>query len=88
MTARTPITVAQAIYDEPRYLERHEQVFLAAVHRIQNHCARTKGEAARAWGDGSRAATATADLANRQCAADLAAALAAYDAAREAMADA
>jgi hypothetical protein len=52
---RSAVTVAQALYDEPRDLARHEQEFLSAVHRITMECARTKGEAVRAWGDGSRA---------------------------------
>ena len=32
--ARSAVTVAQALYDEPRDLARHEQEFLTAVHRI------------------------------------------------------
>jgi hypothetical protein len=78
---RCAVTVAQALYDEPRDLDRHEQEFLADVHRITHECARTKGEAARAWGDGSRASTAVAFLADSKCADHLARALQRYDAA-------
>jgi hypothetical protein len=78
---RSAVTVAQALYDEPRDLKRHEQDFLAAVHRITMECARTKGEAIRAWGDGSRAFEAVAYLANSKQAGHLARALARYDAA-------
>jgi hypothetical protein len=76
---RSAIAVAQALYDEPRDLDRHEQEFLAAVHRITMECARTKGEAVRAWGDGSRACEAVAYLANSKQASHLARALARYD---------
>jgi hypothetical protein len=78
---RCAVTVAQALYDEPRDLDRHEQEFLADVHRITHECAHTKGEAARAWGDGSRASTAVAFLADSKCADHLARALQRYDAA-------
>jgi hypothetical protein len=88
MPARSAISVAQALYDEPRDLVRHEQEFLAAVHRITMECARTKGEAVRAWGDGSRAFEAVAYLANSKCAGHLARALTRYDAAAAAMDDA
>jgi hypothetical protein len=83
--ARSAITVAQALYDEPRDLERHEQEFLTAVHRITMECVRTKGEAIRAWGDGSRACEAVAYLANSKQAGHLARALTRYDAAAAAM---
>jgi thioredoxin reductase len=86
--ARSAITVAQALYDEPRDLERHEQEFLSAVHRITMECARTKGEAVRAWGDGSRAFEAVAYLADSKQASHLARALTRYDAAAAAMEDA
>src|SRR5947208_15610279 len=79
-SARSAITVAQALYDEPRDLNRHEQEFLTAVHRITMECARTKGEAVRAWGDGSRAFEAVAYLADSKQAGHLARALAHYDA--------
>jgi hypothetical protein len=85
---RSAITVAQALYDEPRDLRRHEQEFLTAVHRITMECARTKGEAIRAWGDGSRACAAVAYLANSKCADHLARALTRYAAAATAMDDA
>jgi hypothetical protein len=85
MPARSAISVAQALYDEPRDLVGHEQEFLAAVHRITMECARTKGEAVRAWGDGSRAFEAVAYLANSKCAGHLARALTRYDAAAAAM---
>jgi hypothetical protein len=78
---RSAVTVAQQLYDEPRDLQRHEQEFLAAVHRITMECARTKGEAIRAWGDGSRACEAVAYLANSKQAGHLARALERYDAA-------
>jgi hypothetical protein len=78
---RSALTVAQALYDEPRDLARHEQEFLTAVHRITMECARTKGEAVSAWGDGSRAFAAVAYLANSKQAAHLARALERYDAA-------
>ena len=82
---RSAVAVAQALYDEPRDLERHEQEFLTAVHRITVECARTKGEAVRAWGDGSRAFAAVAYLANSKQASHLARALERYDAAIAAM---
>jgi hypothetical protein len=82
---RSAVTVAQALYDDPRDLARHEQEFLKDVHRITMECARTKGEAIRAWGDGSRACEAVAYLANSKCAGHLARALARYDAAITAM---
>jgi hypothetical protein len=84
-STRSAVTVAQQLYDEPRDLERHEQDFLAAVHRITMECARTKGEAIRAWGDGSRACTAVAFLANSKQDGHLARALERYDAAVAAM---
>jgi hypothetical protein len=80
-SVRCAVGVAQALYDEPRDLNRHEQQFLADVHRITCECARTKGEAARAWGDGSRASAAVAFLADGKCADHLGRALARYDAA-------
>jgi hypothetical protein len=79
--ARSAVSLAQALYDEPRDLRRHEQEFLTAVHRITMECARTKGEAVRAWGDGSRAFEAVAYLADSKQAGHLARALARYDAA-------
>jgi hypothetical protein len=79
--ARSANTVAQALYDEPRDLERHEQEFLAAIHRITMECARTKGEAIRAWGDGSRAYQAVAYLASSKQDGHLARVLERYDAA-------
>src|ERR1700730_11524009 len=82
---RSAVTVAQQLYDEPRDLERHEQEFLAAVHRITMECARTKGEAVRAWGDGSRAYEAVASLANSKQCGHLARALKRYDAAASAI---
>jgi hypothetical protein len=82
---RSAVTVAQALYDEPRDLARHEQEFLTTVHRITMECARTKGEAVRAWGDGSRAFEAVAYLANSKQAAHLARALERYDTAIAAM---
>jgi hypothetical protein len=82
---RSAVAVAQVLYDEPRDLKRHEQEFLSAVHRITMECARTKGEAVRAWGDGSRAYEAVAYLANSKQAAHLARALERYDAAIAAM---
>src|SRR5258708_39091150 len=84
---RTAVTVAQALYDEPRDLVRHEQEFLSAVHRITMECARTKGEAIRAWGDGSRACEAVAFLANSKQTSHLDRALKRYDAAIAAMHD-
>jgi hypothetical protein len=84
-SVRSSITVAQQLYDEPRDLEHHEQEFLAAVHRITMECARTKGEAIRAWGDGSRACEAVAFLANSKQDGHLARALERYDAAVAAM---
>jgi hypothetical protein len=78
---RSAVTVAQVLYDEPRDLAPHEQDFLTAVHRITMECARTKGEAVRAWGDGSRAYEAVAYLANSKQDGHLARALARYDAA-------
>lgn len=83
--ARSAITVAQALYDEPRDLARHEQEFLTAVHRITMECARTRGEAIRAWGDGSRACEAVTYLANSKQAGHLTRALERYDAAAAAM---
>jgi hypothetical protein len=80
-SARSAINVAQTLYDEPRDLDRHEQEFLTAVHRITMQCARTKGEAVRAWGDGSRAYEAVAYLANSKQDDHLARALERYDAA-------
>jgi hypothetical protein len=86
MTApRNAITVAQALYDEPGDLAPHEQEFLIAVHRVTMECARTKGEAVRAWGDGSRAYEAVAYLANSKCAQHLARALERHDAVAAAM---
>lgn len=70
---------AQALYDEPRDLVRHEQEFLTAVHRITMECARTKGEAVRAWGDGSRAYAAVAYLADSKQQQGLTRALERYD---------
>jgi hypothetical protein len=78
---RSAITVAQALYDEPRDLERHEQEFLTAVHRITMERARTKGEAVCAWGDGSRAYEAVKYLADSKQAGHLDRALKRYDAA-------
>src|SRR3984893_14094134 len=85
--ARCAVTVAQALYDEPRDLARHEQEFLSDIHRITMECARTKGEAIRAWGDGSRAYEAVAYLANSKETGHLARALGRYDAAQAAMDD-
>jgi hypothetical protein len=82
---RSAVSVAQALYDEPRDLAHHEQEFLTTVHRITMDCARTKGEAIRAWGNGSRAFEAVAYLANSKQAAHLARALERYDAAVAAM---
>jgi hypothetical protein len=82
---RSAIAVAQALYDEPRDLARHEQEFLAAVHRITMECARTKGEAIRAWGDGSRAYEAVKYLADSKQGGHLNRALERYDAAITAM---
>jgi hypothetical protein len=82
---RSALAVAQALYDEPRDLLRHEQEFLAAVHRITMECARTKGEAVSVWGDGSRAYEAVAYLANSKCAGHLVRALQRHDAAAAAM---
>jgi hypothetical protein len=82
---RSAFAVAQALYDEPRDLARHEQEFLTAVHRITMECARTKGEAVRAWGDGSRACEAVAYLANSKQACHLVRALERYDAAINAL---
>jgi hypothetical protein len=82
---RSALSVAQALYDEPRDLARHEQDFLTAVHRITMECARTKGEAVRAWGDASRACEAVACLANSKESGHLARALERYDAAIAAM---
>lgn len=79
------LTLAQALYDEPRELKRHERDFLAAVHRITMECARTKGEAVRAWGDGSRAYEAVASLADSKQSGHLARALKRYDAATSAI---
>src|SRR5438552_17609914 len=79
--ARSAVSIAQALYDEPRDLAPHEQEFLTAVHRITMQCARTKGEAVRAWGDGSRAYEAVAYLANSKQDDHLARALERYDAA-------
>jgi hypothetical protein len=76
---RSAITVAQALYDEPRDLVQHEQEFLTAVHRITMECVRTKGEAIRAWGEGSRACEAVSFLANSKQASHLARALDRYD---------
>jgi hypothetical protein len=84
-TPRNAISVAQALYDEPRDLAPHEQEFLIAVHRITMECARTKGEAVRAWGDGSRAYEAVSYLASSKCAEHLARALERHDAAAVAM---
>jgi hypothetical protein len=84
---RSAVTVAQALYDEPRDLARHEQEFLTAVHRITMECVRTKGEAIRAWGEGSRACEAVAFLANSKQARHLARALDRYDAAAAALED-
>jgi hypothetical protein len=86
-SARSAINVAQTLYDEPRDLDRHEQEFLTAVHRITMECARTKGEAIRAWGDGSRACEAVAFLANSKQDGHLARALERYDAAVAALED-
>jgi hypothetical protein len=80
---RSAIAVAQGLYDEPRDLKRHEQEFLTAVHRITMECARTKGEAIRAWGDGSRAYEAVKYLANSKQAGHLNRALERYDAAMD-----
>jgi len=85
--ARSAVTVAQGLYDEPRDLAPHEQEFLTAVHRITMQCARTKGEAVRAWGDGSRAYDAVAYLANGNQDNHLARALERYDAAEAALKD-
>ncbi|MDB5514216.1 MAG: hypothetical protein JWQ17_974 [Tardiphaga sp.] len=86
-SARSAIPVAQTLYDEPRDLDRHEQEFLTAVHRITMECARTKGEAIRAWGDGSRACEAVTYLANSKQTGHLARALERYDAAVAALED-
>jgi hypothetical protein len=82
---RSALTVAQGLYDDPRDLKRHELEFLSAVHRITMECARTKGEAIRAWGDGSRAYEAVKYLANSKQAGHLDRALERYDAAITAM---
>jgi hypothetical protein len=62
MTATThpAITVAQALYDEPRDIVRHEQEFLATVHRIQGDCIRTKAASMALSGLGSKTYLATA----------------------------
>lgn len=85
MTARTAEQVAAALYNEPRDLLRHEQEFLTAVHRITVECARTKGDAVRAWGDRTRAYDAVVFLANQKCADHLSRALERYDATVAAM---
>ena len=84
---RSAMAVAQALYDEPCDLAPHEQEFLSAVHRITMQCARTKGEAVRAWGDGSRAYEAVAYLANSKQDDHLARALERYDAMEAALED-
>jgi hypothetical protein len=73
------ITKAQEIYDRPGELRPNEQIFLTEVHKITMHCVRTKGQAARDWGNGSRAYEATAYLADRKQSADLAFALDTYE---------
>jgi hypothetical protein len=85
MSPRTAITIAAEIYDKPRDLLRYEQDLLTAVHRITMDCARTKGEAIRAWGDRSRASDAVAFLADSKCADHLCRALERYDVAVDAM---
>jgi hypothetical protein len=64
-TTHPAITKAQELYDLPRDLDHHEQDLLKSVHRITMACARTKDEAVRLYGDGSRAYKGTEYLANR-----------------------
>jgi len=73
------ILKAQEVYDRPGELDGNEQTFLGHVHRITMHCARTKGDANRAWGDGTRAAAAVAFLADSKCNCELSRALTAYE---------
>lgn len=95
MIARTAETVAAEIYAsrDPESgllhdLTSHEAEFLTAFHRIGMECARTKGEAIRAWGDGSRAYDAVAFMANQSRADEYAKALAKFDAAVAVLEDA
>jgi hypothetical protein len=87
MTATThpAITVAQALYDEPRDIVRHEQQFLAAVHRIRGDCIRTKAASIALSGLGSKTYLATAYRADQTEADGLTKALAVY---REALEEA
>lgn len=80
---KDPIVIAQAIYDRPGDLVRHEQEFLSAVHRITMECAHVKCHAMSNFGDGSKTHLAIAYAADDACKLDLAAALARYEAACE-----
>lgn len=85
MTATThpAITVAQALYDEPRDIVRHEQQFLTSVHKIRNACIRTKAASIALSGLGSKTYLATAFNADQAEADGLTKALAVYQEALE-----
>jgi hypothetical protein len=82
---RTAEQVAAELYEEPRDLLRHEQEFLAAVHRITMTRARILGEAVRGYGDRSPLYDTIKWTADHDCARHLARALERYDAAVSAM---
>jgi hypothetical protein len=80
MTATThpAITVAQALYDEPRDIVKHEQEFLLTVHNIRNACIRTKAASMALSGLGSKTYLASAFAADQTEADGLTKALAVY----------
>ena len=49
-----------------RDLETFEALFLSAINSIQTSYARSKGDALRTWGEGSRAYEAICNLCNRE----------------------
>jgi hypothetical protein len=84
-TTHPAIIVAQALYDEPRDIVKHEQEFLASVHRIRGDCIRTKAASMALSGLGSKTYLATAFNADQAEADGLTKALAVYQEALEHM---
>lgn len=79
-TTHPAVTIAQTIYDLPDDLNADQQTFLSAVHRITMECARRKGDAMQAHGNGSPAYIAAYEAAERKQADHLAEVLDRYEA--------
>ena len=65
-STRDVIREAANLYDEPRELHLHEQVFLSAVHEIGKRFSAHRGSAARQYGWQSEAHLAVVSMADRQ----------------------